>query len=66
MWLNYDPTTHRLKDQDRVLVRRIGYGNNIDLCIYNKMFNCFDDANGDDYFCELDSVDKIFIVPDVI
>ena len=66
VWLDYDPSTMSLKNNDTVLIRRKGYGCIIELCIYNDMYKCFDGADGDDYFCELDSVDKIFIVPDVV
>lgn len=64
-WIDYDPDVIKLNDKDKVIIRKIGYGDNIDLCIYNEMFNCFDDADGDDYFCELKSVDKIFIIPKI-
>ena len=65
-WLDYDPKSMTLNDNDMVLIRRRGYGNNIDLCRYNEMFKCFDDGDGDDYFCELESTDKIFIIPEII
>ena len=64
IWIDYTSDII-LEDKQRVLIRRQGYGQNFDLCVYNQYYHCFDDADGDDYFCDILDVDKIFIIPDI-
>lgn len=63
VWLDYSGIV--LEDKQRVLIRRRGYGRNYDLCVYNQYYSCFDDADGDDFFCSPMDVDKILIIPDI-
>lgn len=61
-WFNYN--SEILDNRYKVLVRRKGYGDTINLCTYNKLFNCFDDECGDRCYSR-SSVDKIFIIPKI-
>ena len=63
-WLNYD-TSMEIDNGTRVLIIKKGYGKWFELAQYNKHYECFDDAEGDDFFCELTDVDKIFIIPNM-
>lgn len=63
VWLDYSGIA--LEDKQRVLIRRRGYGGNYDLCVYNQYYDCFDDTDGDDFFCSPMDVDKILIIPDI-
>lgn len=60
-WLNYPE--HKPKNEERVLIIRKGYGNYWEPAVYNEDHECWDDADGDDYFCELDSVVKFLSIP---
>lgn len=64
-WVDYNKNIINLEDKDKVIVRRIDRGDNLYLCSYNKMFNCFDDCNGDKYWYEPDQIDKIFLIPKI-
>ena len=61
-WLNYPE--HKPKNDERVLIIRKGYGNYWEPAVYNEDHECWDDADGDDYFCELDSVEKFLSIPE--
>lgn len=61
-WLNYPE--HKPKNEERVLIIRKGYGNYWEPAVYNEDHECWDDADGDDYFCELDSVVKFLSIPE--
>ena len=61
-WLNYPE--HKPKNEERVLIIRKGYGNYWEPAVYNEEHECWDDADGDDYFCELDSVEKFLSIPE--
>jgi hypothetical protein len=65
VWLDYDYNSISLENNEKVPIRKKGYGSNIELCIYNDMFKRFDDADGDDFFCSPMDVDKILIIPDI-
>ena len=61
-WLNYPE--HKPKNDERVLIIRKGYGNYWEPAVYNEDHECWDDADGDDYFCELESVEKFLSIPE--
>lgn len=61
-WLDYPE--HKPKNHERVLIIRKGYGNYWEPAVYNEEYECWDDADGDDYFCELDSVAKFLSIPE--
>lgn len=63
-WIKYEPSME-IEDGTRVLILRNGYGKWFELAQYNKHYECFDDSEGDDYFCDLTDVDKIFIIPNI-
>lgn len=62
-WLNYPE--HKPKNDERVLIIRKGYGNYWEPAVYSEDHECWDDADGDDYFCELDCVEKFLSIPEV-
>lgn len=56
VWLDFpanEPENH-----ERVLIRRKGFGQLWEAAVYNKDYECWDDGEGDDYYCELNDVDK--------
>ena len=61
IWLNYPGVP--LEDKQVVLVRR---RNNswFEMATYNAYEECFDDSFGDDYFCDLEDVVQILLIPD--
>lgn len=52
-------------DGERVLIRVKGYGENWEPAVYNEKYECWDDMDGDDYMCKLESVDKFMLIPKV-
>lgn len=51
-------------DGERVIVIRRGYGDYWEPAVYNETHECWDDAEGDDYMCELEDVVKFFKIPE--
>lgn len=60
-WLNYPK--HKPNDDERVLIIRRGRGDYWEPAVYNEEHECWDDADGDDYLCELDDVVKFLQIP---
>lgn len=63
IWLDYPENMPQ--DNERVIAHIKGDGNYWVVLVYNEYCECWDNEDGDDYFCELDNVDKFMIVPDV-
>lgn len=63
VWLGFPE--NKPNDNDRVLIRRKGYGQIWDAAVYNAHYECWDDGEGDDIFCDLNDVDKFLIVPEI-
>lgn len=60
-WLNYPE--HRPKNGERVLITRTSNVDYWEPAVYNEDCECWDDADGDDYLCELESVVKFLPIP---
>lgn len=63
VWLDYP--ANKPDNGERVLIRRKGYSQNWELAVYNEDYKCWDDGEGDDYFCDLESVDKFMLIPKI-
>lgn len=61
IWLNY-PGVH-LEDRQVVLARIKGRSW-YEMVTYNADEECFDDALGDDYYCDIEDVCQVLIIPD--
>lgn len=63
VWLDYP--ANKPDDGERVLALR--YGNSLwwDVVVYNEYHECWDDSEGDDYFCDLDEVEKFMRIPKI-
>lgn len=64
VWLNYPENSP--ENHERCLIRRKGYGQLWEPVVYNEDYKCWDDGEGDDYFCDLNDVDKFMLIPDVL
>lgn len=58
IWLNFPECTP--DDGEQVVVKRNGW---YEILVYNEYHQCWDDSEGDDYCCELSSVDKFLRIP---
>lgn len=66
-WIDFDPENPRASgviDGETVAVHEIGRG--VNFLTYNEYHECWDDIEGDDFYCHLDQVDKICIIPPFI
>lgn len=63
IWLDFPENVPN--DGEKVLIRVKGCGQNWEAAVYNEYHQCWDDADGDDYMCELESVDKFMLIPDI-
>lgn len=61
IWLNYPGVP--LEDREVVLIKR-KERSYFEMATYNEYENVFDDAEGDDYLCDVDDVCKILLIPD--
>ena len=63
VWLDYP--ANKPDYGERVLALR--YGNRLwwDVVVYNEYKECWDDSEGDDYFCDLDDVEKFMRIPKI-
>ena len=61
VWLSYPGVP--LEDGQVVLVR-LRNQSWYEMATYNEDLECFDDAEGDDYYCDLDDVVQILLIPD--
>ena len=61
VWLCYP--ANKPDDGERVLALRRGNSLWWDVVVYNEYHECWDDSEGDDYFCDLDEVDKFMRIP---
>lgn len=58
IWLNFPECTP--EDGVQVVVKRNGW---YEILVYNEYHQCWDDSEGDDYYCELSEVDKFLRIP---
>lgn len=58
IWLNFPECTP--EDGEQVVVKRNGW---YEILVYNEYHQCWDDSEGDDYFCDLNEVDKFLRIP---
>lgn len=58
IWLNFPECTP--DDGEQVVVKRNGW---YEILVYNEYHQCWDDSEGDDYYCELSEVDKFLRIP---
>ena len=58
IWLNFPECTP--EDGEQVVVKRNGW---YAILVYNEYFQCWDNSKGDDYCCELSSVDEFLRIP---
>lgn len=63
VWLDFPD--NKPEDGEKVIVRRKGYGLNWDMAVYNEYHECWDDCEEDDYWCELNEVDKFMRIPKI-
>lgn len=63
VWLDFPQ--NKPENNERCLIRRKGYGELWDPAVYNEYFECWDDGEGDDYFCDLNDVDKFMLIPKI-
>ena len=62
VWLNFPE--NKPNDGEKVLISRANYyRGNWEPAVYNEYHQCWDDADGDDYMCELECVDKFMLIP---
>lgn len=61
VWLNY-PGVH-LEDGQVILVRLRGKSW-YEMVTYNAYEDCFDDADGDDYYCDIEDVCQVLLIPE--
>ena len=58
IWLNFPECTP--EDGEQVVVKRNGW---YEILVYNEYHQCWDDSEGDDYYCDLDEIDKFLRIP---
>lgn len=63
VWLDYPD--NKPEDGERVLALRKGNSLWWDVVVYNEYHECWDDSEGDDYFCDLDEVEKFMRIPKI-
>jgi hypothetical protein len=63
VWLDYP--ANKPDDGERVLAFRNGNRLWWDVVVYNEYHECWDDSEGDDYFCDLDEVEKFMRIPKI-
>lgn len=59
-WMNFDKNNILFPDGTRLLIK---VNDDWKAAIYNEHCECFDDEEGDDWLCDLDSVQEFFLVP---
>jgi hypothetical protein len=59
IWLNFPEC--KPEDGEQVVISR--YGTFYEIVTYNEYHQCWDDSEGDDYFCDLEEVDKFLRIP---
>lgn len=64
-WLNFksNPEELGLIDGERVLCHKVNGW--IEYLTFNAYDSCFDDSEGDDFYCNFECVDKILLIPPV-
>lgn len=64
MWKKFNQENMiEIPNGEPILIKRKGK-NYWEVACFNKYFNCFDDEEADDYFCEKEEVELYMIVPD--
>lgn len=58
IWLHFPECTP--EDGEQVVVKRNG---RYQILVYNEYYKCWDDSEGDDYYCELNEADKFLRIP---
>ena len=64
VWLDFP--MNKPNDNERVLIRRKGYGQLWEVAVYNAFHECWDDGEGDDKLCGLDDVDKFMRIREIV
>lgn len=66
VWHDFDhenPENNGIEDGEQVVVLQKGYG--INFLTYNETYQVFDDAEGDDFYCKFDKIEKYLLIPNI-